>query len=54
MICLNVENSLVVECSNSYYLRKSLNILRDRPNTDLGRSSLAHRGAITWNSLLDN
>ena len=48
MICLNEENSLVVKCSNSYDLRKSLNILPDRPNIDLGRSSLAHRAAITW------
>ena len=35
-------------------LRKSLNILIDRPNTELGRSSFAHRAAIPWNSLPDN
>lgn len=51
---LNELNSLVVNCSNSYHLRKSLNILIYRPNTELGRSSFAHRAAIAWNSLPDN
>ena len=46
---------MVVQCSNSYDLRKLLNILIDRPNnTELGHSSFAHRAAIAWNSLPDN
>ena len=51
---LNEVNSLVVACSNSQDLRKSLNILIDRPNAELGRSPFAHRAAIAWNSLPDN
>ena len=39
-------NSLVVRTCKSYNLRKSLNILVNRPNTELGRNSFVHRAAI--------
>ena len=47
-------NSLVVRTCKSYNLRKSLNILVNRPNTELGRNSFVHRAAIAWNSLSDS
>ena len=50
----NEVNSQVVKCSNSYDLRKALNILIDGPNIEFGRSSFAHKAAIAWNSLPDN
>ena len=47
-------NSLVVRTCKSYNLRKSLNILVNRPNIELGRNSFVHRAAIAWNSLSDS
>ena len=47
-------NSLVVRSCKSHNLRKSLNILVNRPNTELGRNSFVHRAAIAWNSLSDS
>jgi hypothetical protein len=46
-------NSLVVKSSNSYNLRKSLNIDVNRPRTELGRRTFSYRAAIAWNSLSD-
>ncbi|XP_068683287.1 uncharacterized protein [Montipora foliosa] len=47
-------NSLVTKNSNSYNLRKSLNVVLNRPKTELGRRSFVHRSAIAWNALPDN
>ena len=47
-------NSLVSKNSNSYNLRKSLNVVPNRPKTELGHRSLVHRSAIAWNALPDN
>ena len=47
-------NSLVVRTCKSYILGKSLNILVNRPNTELGRNSFVRRAAIAWNSLSDS
>ena len=51
---LRETNSLVTKNSNSYNLRKSLNVVLDRPKTELGRRSFVYRAAIAWNSLPDN
>ena len=32
----------------------SLNVVLNRPETELGRRSFVHRSAITWNALPDN
>lgn len=47
-------NCLVTKNSNSYNLRKSLNVVLNRPKTELGRRSFAHRSAVAWNALPDN
>ena len=47
-------NSLITNNSNSYNLRKSLNVVLNRPKTELGRRSFVHRSAIAWNALPDN
>ena len=47
-------NSLITKNSNSYNLRKSLNVVLNRPKTELGRRSYVHRSAIAWNALPDN
>ena len=47
-------NSLVTKNSNSYNLRKSLNVVLIRPKTELGRRSFVHRSAIAWNALPEN
>ena len=47
-------NSLVTKNSNSYNLRKSLNVALNRPKTELGRRSFVHRSATAWNALPDN
>ena len=47
-------NSLVTKNSNSDNLRKSLNVVLNRPKTELGRRSFVHRSAIAWNALPDN
>ena len=47
-------NSYITKNSNSYYLRKSLNVVLNRPKTELGRRSFVHRSAIAWNALQDN
>ena len=47
-------NSLATKNSNRYNLRKSLNVVLNRPKTELGRRSFVHRSAITWNALPDN
>ena len=47
-------NSLITKNSNSYNLRKSLNVVINRPKTELGRRSFVHRSAIAWNALPDN
>ena len=47
-------NSLVTKNSNSYNLRKSLNVVLNRPKTELGRRSFVHRSAKAWNALPDN
>ena len=47
-------NSLAVRGCKSHNLRKSLNILVNRPNTELSRNSFVHRAAIAWNSLSDS
>ena len=47
-------NSLITKNSNSYNLRKSLNVVLNRPKTELGRRSFVHRSAIAWNALPDN
>ena len=47
-------NSLVTKNFNSYNLRKSLNVVLNRPNTELGRRSFIHRSAIAWNALPDS
>jgi len=47
-------NYLITKNSSRYKLRKSLNVLLNRPNTELGRKSLVHRSAIAWNALPDN
>ena len=47
-------NSLVTKNSNSYNLRKYLNVVLNRPKTELGRRSFVHRSAIAWNVLPDN
>lgn len=47
-------NSLVVRSCKSYNLRKNLNILVNKPNTELGRNSVEHRAVIAWNSLSDS
>ena len=46
-------NSMIVKCTNSYNFRKSLNIMVNKPNTELGRTSFIHRAAIAWNYLSD-
>ena len=40
--------------SNNHNLRKSLNVVLTRPETELGRRSFVHRSAIAWNALPDN
>ena len=56
--CYNIElddvNRLVVKNTSSYSLRKSLNIVVSRPQTEQGRRSFKHRAAIAWNSLHDS
>ena len=47
-------NYLVTKNSNSHNLRKSLNVVLTRPETELGRRSFVHRSAIAWNALPDN
>lgn len=47
-------NYLVTKNSNSHNLRKSLNLVLNRPETELGRRSFVHRSAIAWNALPDN
>ena len=47
-------NSLVTKNSNSYNLRKSLNVVLNGPKTELGRRSFVHRSTIAWNALPDN
>ena len=47
-------NSLITKNSNSYNLRKSLNVVLNRPKMELGRRSFVHRSAIAWNALPDN
>ncbi|XP_067052004.1 uncharacterized protein [Acropora muricata] len=47
-------NSLITKNSNSYNLRKSSNVVLNRPKTELGRRSFVHRSAIAWNALPDN
>ena len=51
---LRENNYLVTKNSNSYNLRKSLNVVLNRPKTELCRRSFAHRSAIAWNALPDN
>lgn len=46
-------NSLVVKSPNRYDFRKSLNIIINKPRTQLGRRTFLHRAAIAWNSLSD-
>ena len=45
---------MVTKNSNRYNLRKSLNVVHNRPKTELGRRSFVHRSAIAWNALPDN
>ena len=45
---------LVTKNSNSHNLRKSLNVVLNRPETELGRRSFVHRSAVAWNALPDN
>jgi hypothetical protein len=45
-------NYLVVKSSNTYNLRKSLNIDVNKPRT-VGRRTFSYRAAIAWNSLSD-
>lgn len=47
-------NSLVVRSCKSYNLKKNLNILVNKPNTELGRNSVEHRAVIACNSLSDS
>ena len=47
-------NSLITQNSNSYILRKSLNVVLNRPKIELGHRSFVHRSAIAWNALPDN
>ena len=47
-------NSLITKNSNSYNLRKSLNVVLFRPKTELGRRSFVHRSAIACNTIPDN
>ena len=47
-------NSLVTKNFNSYKLRKSLNVVLNRPKTKLGRRSFVHRSAIACKALPDN
>ena len=47
-------NYLVTKNSNSHNLRKSLNVVLNRPEIVLGRRSFVHRSAIAWNALPDN
>ena len=47
-------NYLVTKNSNSHNLRKSLNVVLNRPETELGRRSFVHRSAVAWNALPDN
>ena len=49
-----VHNYLVTKNSNSHNLRKSLNVVLNRPETELGRRSFVHRSAVAWNALPDN
>ena len=44
----------VTKNSNSYNLRKSLNVVLYRPKTKLGRGSFVHRSPIAWNAPPDN
>ena len=44
----------VTKNSNIYNLRKSLNVVLNRPKTKLGRGSFVHRSPIAWNALPDN
>ena len=47
-------NRLVAKNASSYSLRKSLNIVVSRPQTEQGQRSFKHRAAIAWNSLPDS
>ena len=47
-------NHLVTKNTNSHNLMKSLNVVLNRPETELGRRSFAHRSAIAWNALPDS
>ena len=47
-------NHLVTKNTNSHNLRKSLNVVVNRPKTELGHRSFAHRSAIAWNAIPDN
>ena len=47
-------NYLVTKNSNSHNLRKSWNVVLNRPETELGHRSFDHRSAIAWNALPDN
>ena len=47
-------NYLVTKNSNNHNLRKSLNAVLTRPETELGRRSFVHGSAIAWNALPDN
>ena len=53
-LCIGLKLTMLDHQIRSQDLRKSINILIDRPNAELGRSSFAHRAAIAWNSLPDN
>ena len=47
-------NYLVTKNSNNHNLRKFLNVVLTRPETELGRRSFVHRSPIAWNALPDN
>lgn len=47
-------NCLVTKNSNSYNLRKSLNVVLNRPKTELGRRSFAHRSAAASTGFSSN
>lgn len=47
-------NDLIVKPATTYNFRKSLNVEVLRPKIEVGRSSLQHRAALTWNLLPDD
>ena len=47
-------NNLLVKPKTTYNFRKSFNVEVDRPRTEVGRSSLKHRAALSWNLLPDD